>query len=143
MIKGSLPSKEGPGPADGEAAKPSKSMIQISASSKTTLTEKNVEKETEEGPGAGTRVAMALRQHFHRAIMTGKKKFWETWRPATSLPPRGSITVGGMVELESPKAYLVFDVRAAWDPATKDFDPHSIMLGLRRFQYKAQSPAGR
>ena len=145
MMKGSLPNKDGPpAQAEGEATSSSKAMIKISTSAKTRLSEENAEKTSEETEvGPGTRVAMALHQHFNHAIMTFKSKLMQTWRPAGNYPPRGSILVSGMVELEAPKAYLVFDVRAAWDPQTQEFDLRSMMLQLRRFQWKSQGPAAR
>ncbi|KAL5315012.1 hypothetical protein ACEPPN_017662 [Leptodophora sp. 'Broadleaf-Isolate-01'] len=84
--------------------------------------------------------AMAFHAHFFRPIMAFKAKLAQTWRPAPSYPPRGSILVSGMVELDSPRAWLVFDVRAAWDPKTKEYDPRSMHIKLRRSQAKKQSP---
>jgi len=145
-MKGSLPSKDGPpAQAEGEATNNAKAMLKISTSAKTRLAEQTqtpekASQETEE-LGPGMRLAMALHQHFNHAIVTFKSKVMQTWRPAMTYPPRGSILVGGLVELEAPKAYLVFDVRAAWDPQTQDFDPMSMFLQLRRFQWKAQSPS--
>ncbi|KAH7371455.1 hypothetical protein BKA64DRAFT_698951 [Cadophora sp. MPI-SDFR-AT-0126] len=59
---------------------------------------------------------MAFHAHFFRPIMAFKAKLAQTWKPAPNYPPRGSILVSGMVELDSPRAWLVFDVKAAWDP---------------------------
>jgi hypothetical protein len=148
MMKGSLPNKKGPSippqsEAEGQATSNAKAMIKISAPAKTRLTEnRNTPEKDEEAEvvGPGTRVAMALHQHFNHAITAFKTKMRQTWRPAPSYPPRGSILVSGMVELEAPKAYLVFDVRGAWDPQTKAYDPRSMHLQLRRFQWKAQGP---
>jgi hypothetical protein len=85
-------------------------------------------------------VGNALRAHYFRAIIAFKQKFAEKWKPARAYPPRGSILVGGLVELDSPKAWLVFDVKAAYDPKTKDFDTPSMNLRLRRIQMKTQKP---
>ncbi|TVY16512.1 hypothetical protein LARI1_G005127 [Lachnellula arida] len=142
MMKGSLPNKDGP-PAqvEGDTTSSPKAMIKISAAVKTRLSEENEEKTTEETEAwPGTRVAAALHQHFNHAIMAFKGKLMQTWRPAPDYPPRGSILVSGMVELEAPKAYLVFDVKAAWDPQVQDFDTRSMMVHLRRFQWKNQGP---
>jgi len=46
------------------------------------------------------------------------------------------------VELDSPKAWLVFDVKAAWDPKTRSYDARSMHLKLRRMQLKKQGPVG-
>jgi hypothetical protein len=53
----------------------------------------------------------AIQSHFFRANLAFKQKFAQTWRPAPNYPPRGSILVSGLVELDSPKAWLVFDGR--------------------------------
>ncbi len=86
--------------------------------------------------------AMAFHAHFFKPIMAFKTKLAQTWRPAPNYPPKGSILVSGMVELDSPKAWLVFDVKAAWDPKTKEYDPRSMHLQLRRLQPKKQAPVG-
>jgi hypothetical protein len=83
-----------------------------------------------------------LQAHFFRPIFAFKQKFAQTWRPAPNYPPRGSILVSGLVELDSPKAWLVFDVKAAWDPKTKSYDARSMQLKLRRMQLKKQGPLG-
>ncbi|KAF7864086.1 hypothetical protein EAF04_007051 [Stromatinia cepivora] len=78
-----------------------------------------------------------------KPIMAAKIKYVEMskkLRPTTNIHPRGSITVSGFVELESDKAFLVFDVIAAWDPKKKDYDVNSMQLKLRRMQRKRQRP---
>jgi hypothetical protein len=82
----------------------------------------------------------SLRMHMLRAYMAFKTKLQQTWKPAPSYPPRGSIVVSGLVEFDSPHAWLVVDVKAAWDPKTKEYDPRSMLLVLRRFQMKRQEP---
>jgi hypothetical protein len=84
----------------------------------------------------------ALKSHLLQAFLAFKTKFAQTWRPAPNYPPRGSILVSGLIELDSPKAWLVIDVRAAWDPKTKQYDPRSMQLGMRRLQMKRQAPLG-
>ena len=86
---------------------------------------------------------MALHAHFFRPIMAFKAKLAQTWRPAPDFPPRGSILVSGLVELDTAKAWLVFDVKAAWDPKTREYDPRSMHIKLRRMQLKKQGPIGR
>ncbi|TVY22992.1 hypothetical protein LHYA1_G008809 [Lachnellula hyalina] len=142
MMKGSLPNKDGPpAQAEGETTSSPKAMIKISTAAKTRLSEQPEEKTTQETEiWPGTRVAVALHQHFNHAIMAFKGKFLQTWHPTANYPPRGSILVSGMVELEAPKAYLVFDVNAAWDPQVQDFDARSMVVKLRRFQWKSQGP---
>lgn len=85
---------------------------------------------------------VALHSHFFRPIMAFKAKLAQTWRPAPNFPPRGSILVSGLVELDTPKAWLVFDVKAAWDPKTRAYDPRSMHVQLRRMQLKKQGPVG-
>ncbi|KAF5872036.1 uncharacterized protein Bfra_009063ia [Botrytis fragariae] len=82
---------------------------------------------------------------FAKPIMAAKLKYVEAnrkLRPTQNLHPRGSITVSGFVELESDRAFLVFDVIAAWDPKKKEFDAGSMQLKLRRMQRKKQRPIG-
>ncbi|KAL2063250.1 hypothetical protein VTL71DRAFT_5055 [Oculimacula yallundae] len=83
---------------------------------------------------------LAIRDYFLKPITAFKAKLAQTWRPVPNYPPRGSLIISGLVELESPKAMLVFDVRAAWDPKTREFDSRSMSIKLRRFQQKKQSP---
>ncbi|KAF8860049.1 hypothetical protein BDZ45DRAFT_703998 [Acephala macrosclerotiorum] len=85
---------------------------------------------------------MALHAHFFRPIMAFKAKLAQTWKPARDFPPRGSILVSGLVELDTPKAWLVFDVKAAWDPKARAYDPRSMHVQLRRMQLKKQGPIG-
>lgn len=80
--------------------------------------------------------------HFFRAIMAFKLTLQKTWRPAPEYPPRGSILASGLVELETPKAWLVFEVKAAWDPKIRQYDPRSMHIALRRLQMKKQGPLG-
>jgi hypothetical protein len=83
-----------------------------------------------------------LQVHLYFALMAFKQKFSQTWRPAPCYPPRGSIIVSGLIELDSPKAWLVMDVKAAWDPKTKEYDARSMQVVMRRFQMKKQAPLG-
>jgi hypothetical protein len=55
-------------------------------------------------------------------------------------PPRGSIIVSGLVELEAPMSYVVLDVFAFWNPQTKQYDDKSMIVRLRRVQMKNQAP---
>jgi hypothetical protein len=91
----------------------------------------------------GAELGTELRSSFFRPILAFKKKFAQTWRPAAGYPPRGSIIVSGLVEVDSPKAWLVFDVKATYDPKEKEFDGQNMTVALRRFQVKKQGPMGR
>ena len=137
LMKGpQIPSKDGPPelaqpPSDG-----TKAITAPTTSEKSTVTGKK-ENETEISA-----TAMALQGHILRATMAFKAKMAQTWRPAPNYPPRGSILVSGLVELDSPKAWLVFDVKAAWDPKTRSYDARSMHIALRRMQLKKQGPVG-
>jgi len=97
------------------------------------------EEKTIDGEGEG--IPYPFQAHFAKAMLALKMKLQQTWKPAPNYPPRGSILVSGFVEVDSPKAWLVFDVRAAWDPKTKSYDARSMVLSLRRMQMKKQGPA--
>jgi hypothetical protein len=70
------------------------------------------------------------------------KRFKETYvrerGTITTPPPRGSITVSGLVELETPKAFVLIDILTWYDPKTNSFAPHSTRLYLRRVAEKRQ-----
>jgi hypothetical protein len=83
-----------------------------------------------------------VQEHLKKPMVAFKSMLAKTWRPARNYPPRGSILVTGFVEVDSPRAWLVFDVKAAWDPKTKTYDPRSMVLSLRRMQMKKQGPLG-
>jgi hypothetical protein len=136
LMKGpQIPSKNGPALPQ-PAGDPTKAITAASPPEKSTVTGKKGD-EVEIGSAA-----VAFHGHFLRAMMAFKAKMAQTWRPAPNYPPRGSILVSGLVELDSPKAWLVFDVRAAWDPKTRSYDARSMHLQLRRMQLKKQGPAG-
>ena len=140
LMKGpQLPSKDGPPALPQPPGDPKNAITTTTSTEKTSLTRR---KEDEQQLGPATSAAMVFHAHFLRPIMAFKAKMAQTWRPAPNYPPRGSILVSGLVELDSPKAWLVFDVKAAWDPKTKSYDPRSMHLQLRRMQLKKQGPAG-
>lgn len=82
-----------------------------------------------------------LSEHFSNPVQSFKMKFLSTLTATKAYPPKGSIFVSGLVELDCSKAWIVVDVKAAWDPKTKDFDKRSMVVGLRRMQMKRQPPA--
>lgn len=84
---------------------------------------------------------LANQQRFFAPLVAFKQKLQKTWKRTPDHPPRGSILMSGMVELESTAAYFVFDVSAAWDPKQRAYDKRSMHLVLRRFQWKKQGPA--
>jgi hypothetical protein len=94
---------QAPPPKEGPAESLAQSSIgAITGPEKSTLTGKKPD-EVEVSP------AMQFYAHFFRGIMAFKQKFAQTWKPAPNYPPRGSILVSGLVEVDSPKAWLVFD----------------------------------
>jgi hypothetical protein len=68
------------------------------------------------------------------------KKLKQTYdrerRPFRADPPRGSFLVSGLVELETPKAWVVLDVTMWFDPKTKARAPFTTSLYLRRITPK-------
>ncbi|XMA18377.1 hypothetical protein WAI453_011168 [Rhynchosporium graminicola] len=119
----------------------SKEMIDTSAGKSESAEEESEPKDIQEVVIRINSRTMAIYAHFFRPIMAFKAKLAQTWKPILQHPPRGSILVSGLVELDSPKATLVFDVRAAYNPKTKEYDPSSLLIQLRRLQPKKQSPA--
>ncbi|KAI9047503.1 hypothetical protein LZ554_008220 [Drepanopeziza brunnea f. sp. 'monogermtubi'] len=98
-------------------------------------------KGSELGKGTeGAQLTNAIQAYFVKPIAAFKAKLAQTWRPAPLLPARGSILVSGMVELDCPNAWLIFDVKAAWDPKKKEYDHAGILIQLRRMQFKKQAP---
>ena len=121
--------KDGPSPLPPSMQNPGRATIPIRPEEKSA---------SEEGKGS----LVPLQGHFTKAMTAFKLKLQQTWKPAPNYPPRGSILVTGFVEVDSPKAWLVFDVKAAWDPKTKKYDARSMQLSLRRLQMKKQGPLG-
>lgn len=69
--------------------------------------------------GPQEKFGAAVRRRLIAPLLAFQLTLNQTWRPVAGYPARGSILFSGMVELESPTAYLVFDVSAAWDPKKK------------------------
>ncbi len=128
------PNKDGPTPAS-VVTDPAKAIVKASEKD---IAGKGPE-EAQISPAAKAGIALGV--HFVRPILAFKSKLAQTWKPAPHYPPKGSIIISGMVELESTRAYLVFDVKSAWDPKTKEFDARSTIVVLRRWQLKKQGPA--
>ncbi|PQE20398.1 hypothetical protein CJF30_00001702 [Rutstroemia sp. NJR-2017a BBW] len=132
VLKNRLPAKNGPQQPLGDNKKP---IIEGAAPDKSNTA----------GGGSGIATPSSLpafHSHFVHAMTAFKMKMREKYRPAPVVPPRGCIIVQGFVELDAPKAWIVCDVSAAWDPKTKTFDPRNVSLKLRRLQMKKQVPHG-
>lgn len=82
-----------------------------------------------------------MRQMAVGPWMEFRRKLSQSWKPTKDLPPRGSIMVSGMVELETPRAFIVVDVHGFWDPETRKFPFASMFMKVRRIQMKVQKPA--
>lgn len=85
--------------------------------------------------------ADGMRQMAVGPWMEFQRKLSQSWKPTKDLPPRGSIKVSGMVELETPRAFVVVDVFGFWDPETRKFPFPSLFMKVRRVQMKVQKPA--
>ncbi|KAI0976704.1 hypothetical protein F4678DRAFT_455982 [Xylaria arbuscula] len=72
-----------------------------------------------------------------------KKKFAQKWRRPPAYPPRGSIRVSGLVEIDTQRAILTVDCVAWWDPQTEKYDPRTMVLALRTIRPKVQGPIRR
>lgn len=88
---------------------------------------------------AATQAALAT--HFAGPVQSAKITLLQNLKKTQMQIPRGSILVSGLVELDCPKAWIVVDVKAAWDPKTREYDKKSMTMGLRRIQMKKQPPA--
>jgi hypothetical protein len=139
QIMNPIPNKDGPGQVPGATGEAQKSTMKAP-----TPVLAAPDGKSPEGKELNThaKLMFAFRQRLFAPLLAFRSKLQQTWRPAMNYPPRGSILVSGMVELESDKAYLVFDVVAAWDPKEKGYDPRSMRVALRRFQPKKQGPHG-
>ncbi|KAI0839270.1 hypothetical protein F5Y06DRAFT_31065 [Hypoxylon sp. FL0890] len=78
--------------------------------------------------------------HLSEPWKAFKRKFEQTWRPIQELPPRGCIYVSGLVEVNSPRAIVIIDVYAFWDPKTEKFHLRTAKFRLRSLQTKVQAP---
>ncbi len=139
LFRGPIPTKDGPPALPQTIGDATKAITGANDPDKSALTGSS----SEEIQVAGAKQALAFRAHLTDAMKAFKKKFAQTFKPAPNYPPRGSILISGLVEIDSPRAWLVFDVRAAWDPKTKTFDARSMNIQMRRTQLKKQGPIGR
>ncbi|KAI1743406.1 hypothetical protein F4680DRAFT_410047 [Xylaria scruposa] len=69
-----------------------------------------------------------------------KKSLVKKWRAPPAYPPRGSIRVSGLVEVNTRRAIMTVDCVAWWDPQTKKYDRSTLSLSLRAIRPKIQSP---
>jgi hypothetical protein len=145
MVKEGGPSKDDVPSKNGPLPRPRRSLDDANqAMVKAPVTDKPSPpaQAPDNGASQAKAVVQSIGLHFIGPMLAFKSKLAQTWRPAPNYPPRGCIIVSGLVELDSPKAWLVVDVKAAWDPKTRTYDPRSMHLGLRRMQMKKQGPLG-
>lgn len=82
----------------------------------------------------------AIRGHLDGPIKKGLAEHRRKWRSARCLPPRGSISFSGLVEVKCSTGTVLIEVQAWYDPKEKQFDPHSMMMGIRRTDAYTQHP---
>jgi hypothetical protein len=79
-------------------------------------------------------------EHMSGPWQTMRQKFAKVWRPIRPHPPRGSLNLTGLVEVTSPKATIVIEVFAWFDPKTESFDPYTMILALKHIKRKQMVP---
>lgn len=87
-------------------------------------------------------LAQAWKNKLDKAAMAFSGTLSKHYKPVKKLPPRGSIIVSGLVEIDAPNAWLVIDVRAAYQPKERVFHPGSMVVKVRRIQPKKQAAQG-
>lgn len=100
--------------------------------------------QNEQGTPGQKKNAEELRLSLANSVSEPWKRFTETYaRERNKLKPdpaRGSVFLSGLVELETPKAWVVIDVLGWYNPKTKTHDPGAVRMSFRRVQYKVQMP---
>src|SRR5436190_1005053 len=61
-------------------------------------------------PGIDPTGAQQPNVNILNAFAAAQNKLRQLWKKVPNYPPRGSILLAGLIELESPKAYIVVDV---------------------------------
>lgn len=138
MMRGTGKDSPGPSQAPGAAGEAKPSVIKVNAPVIAGSEEKG---SSDSDVDIMQKARLANQQRFFAPLVAFKQKLQKTWKRTPDYPPRGSILMSGMVELESTAAYFVFDVKAAWDPKQRAYDQRSMHLVLRRFQWKKQGPS--
>lgn len=83
-----------------------------------------------------------IKKHLARAQEVFKSTYRANARRIPNFPPRGAVLIWGPIELHSTSTFLVFEVKAWYDPKTKMFDQDSMVITLKRRVQKVQSPIG-
>ncbi|TGJ86371.1 hypothetical protein E0Z10_g2365 [Xylaria hypoxylon] len=87
-----------------------------------------------------TYVVRTAQGHTSGPWETFTKSLAQRWRRAPAYPPRGSIRVSGLVEINTPRAIITVDCAAWWDPQTEKYDTKTLALELRTIRPKLQTP---
>lgn len=80
-------------------------------------------------------------EHTVGAWKALRQKWQQVWKPKRPFPPRGSVQFSGLVEVASPKASLVVDVLAWYDPKTNSVDGKTLRLALRAIKPRQMTPS--
>ncbi|KAI0421764.1 hypothetical protein F5X98DRAFT_222046 [Xylaria grammica] len=72
-----------------------------------------------------------------------KQSLAQKWRKTPAYPPRGSIRVSGLVELNTSRQIITIDCMGWWDPQTETYDGRTLTLALRAIRPKLQTPLRR
>ncbi|KAI0126977.1 hypothetical protein BJ170DRAFT_684548 [Xylariales sp. AK1849] len=82
-------------------------------------------------------------EHTSGAWNAMMKQWSKIMRPVTPLPPRGCVGVSGLVEISSPKASVIIEVSAWFDPKTQTIGNETLILKLRQLKPRQLTPAAR
>ena len=68
------------------------------------------------------------------------QKYNQAYSPFRQYPPRGCLPVSGIIEVETPRAWVYVDVYAWYNPKTKDYDNNSMAMSVKRARARAKNP---
>ncbi|KAK3328789.1 hypothetical protein B0H66DRAFT_596404 [Apodospora peruviana] len=79
-------------------------------------------------------------EKYSPMFMAFLRRYQQVYGTMRNYPPRGSIAVSGLVEVDLERAWVVVDVLAWFDPKTEAYDEASMVMRIRRIQAKQQYP---
>ncbi len=127
--------------SQGDDARPAKEPFPISPDTRMTKHSHGSVSPPDQNPSESITAHDTVRGIIGTGPWNAFKGTWaKTFKPVKTAPPRGSFLVSGLVELETPRATVVIDVAAWYDPKTMTYDGKSMFMGVRRVQLKTQSP---
>ncbi|KAI1005355.1 hypothetical protein K3495_g2863 [Podosphaera aphanis] len=141
IVKQSKVSRQDETPSDAQSFSSDSEMNTIPSLQQPSSQRESDDEENDNEQGI-QRLLTDLRQGYSGPLSAFKKTFTKSWKRPVCYPPRGSFSVSGLIEIDTSKAFLVFEVIAFWDPQTKSYDTDSLALGLKRIQLKKQVPRG-